>query len=211
VQGLQASAGVNLAMDVVGVQMAPLNVSGDLEGLQLGVVNVGRDVKGVQLGVVNVARKSDISIGVLNFIGNGLHRVDLYTSESAIGTAAIKFGSRHLYTLIGAGWVAPSEPHWTFGGGFGVHMPMGHAWFEADGSAWSIAEGNRILPGVHNKLRAQVGFDLARNHIAPFAGVSMNVWSGDGRILPRAVGLPSTSRDDGRWVAWPGFHAGISF
>ncbi len=182
-----------------------------MEGTQVGVVNVGRDVKGVQLGVVNVARKSDVSIGVLNFIGDGLHRVDLYTSESSIGTAALKFGSRHLYTLVGAGWVAPSEPHWTFGGGFGVHMPMGPAWFEADGTVWSIAEGNWILPGAHHKLRAQVGVDLARNHFAPFAGVSMNVWSGDGSVLPRAIGLPSTTRDDGKWVAWPGFHAGMSF
>jgi hypothetical protein len=210
IHGLQGTAGVNVADEVQGLQAAPLNVAADVEGAQVGIVNVGGSVEGVQLGIVNVAKHSDVSIGLLNFIGDGLHRVDVWASESAIGTAGVKFGSRHVYTLLGAGWVGPDQPYWTYGGGFGVHLPARPLWVEVDGSVWAIADGGYVLPGLHNKLRAQVGLDIAP-HFAPFAGVSMNLWTGYGDVLPRAVGIPSTHNQDEKMVWWPGFHAGVSF
>lgn len=209
--GLQGAGGMNLAGGAFdGVQAAPLNVARDLEGLQVGLVNVGRDVRGVQLGLVNVARTSQVSIAPINLIGDGLHRLDVWTSESAVGTAALKFGSKHVYTLIGAGWVNPGQAWWTWGGGLGVHLPVRPVWLEVDGTAWGVARGNVLAPGVHGKLRAQVGVDLAK-HLAPFAGVSVNTWTGDGSVAPRAIGLPSSREGQGRFVAWPGLHAGVSF
>jgi hypothetical protein len=209
-QGVQLSAGVNVANGFTGVQMSPLNVARNLDGLQLGVVNVGGDVGGVQIGVVNIAKTSNVSIAPINLIGDGLHRLDVWASESAIGTAALKFGSKNVYTLIGAGWVNPSQSYWTFGGGLGVHLVRDPFWLEIDGSAWSVAEGPFILPGVHAKLRSQVGLDIAP-HFAPFAGLSMNTWTGFGDVTPRALGVPSARRASGRFTVWPGFHAGVSF
>lgn len=209
--GVQGTGGLNLAGGSFdGVQAAPMNVARDLEGLQIGIVNVGRDVRGVQLGLVNIARTSQVSIAPINLIGDGLHRVDVWTSESAVGTAALKFGSKNVYTLIGAGWVNPEQAYWTWGGGLGMHLVLRPVWLEVDGTAWGVARGNVVAPGVHAKLRAQVGFDLTP-HLAPFAGVSMNTWTGDGSVTPRAFGIPSSREGQGRFVAWPGLHAGVSF
>jgi hypothetical protein len=226
VTGLQAAAGVSVADGVVGVQSAPvvvaqrveglqaglLTVGDEVRGVQLGLLNVGRDVDGLQLGLVNVARTSKVSIAPLNFVGDGLHRVDVWASESAVGSAALKFGSKHVYTMLGAGWVNRTQPWWTFGGGFGLHLPAGPAWIELDDSVWSLAAGNVLVPGVHNKLRAQVGVDLVKGHLAPFAGVSVNTWWGLGEVAPRATrGLPEWADPTRSWVAWPGVHAGVSF
>ena len=161
--------------------------------------------------MVNVARTSDVSIAPLNFVGDGLHRIDLWTSESAVLSGAIKVGSKNVYTLIGAGQVNPTQPWWTFGGGFGLHLPVGPAWLELDDSGWALAQGYLVAPGAYNKLRLQMGVDLVHDHVAPFAGVSVNTWVGDGSVAPRAVGMPE-SRDPGNHiVSWPGFQVGLSF
>lgn len=207
---VQATAGVNVAGDLRGVQAAPLNVARSVDGLQLGLVNVARDAKGVQLGLVNVAKTSEVSIAPINLIGDGLHRLDVWTSESSVGSAGLKFGSRYVYTLLGAGLVAETEPWFTWGGGFGVHLPKGPLWLEADATAWGLSQGQVVAPGGHGKLRAQVGVDVL-GHLAPFAGVSMNTWLGDGSVWPEAVGLPSSTQAGRRVVTWPGFHAGVSF
>jgi len=211
VVGVQAAGAVNIAEAVDGIQAAPLNITDRAKGVQAGVVNVGGDVDGLQLGVVNVARTSKVSIAPLNFIGDGLHRVDVWASESAVVSGGVKFGSRHVYTLLAAGWVGQDQPWWTFGGGFGVHLQRDRLWAEVDDSVWGVASGNVLAPGVHNKLRLQVGVDLVDRHVAPFAGVSVNTWFGTGQITPRARDLPSRLAEGGRVVTWPGIHAGISF
>jgi hypothetical protein len=209
-EGIQATGGLNVAGDLEGLQAAPMNVAGHVNGAQIGLVNVGGDVQGLQLGLVNIARTSDVSIAPLNFIGDGLHEVEVWTSESAVANVGVKFGSKYVYTLVGAGWVNVTQPWWTFGGGLGVHLPVDPLWFEIDDSAWAVASGNVLAPGVHNKLRAQVGLQLAE-HLAPFAGVSINTWVGSGAVWPRAVGLPSRITAGQRIVTWPGVHAGVSF
>ena len=147
-EGVQASSGLNVARDLAGVQAAPVNVADHLDGVQAGLVNVGRDVDGLQLGLVNIAKTSDVSIGLLNFIGDGLHRVDIWTSESAVASAAVKFGSKNVYTLLGVGWLNASQSWWTYGAGLGVHLPAGPLWIEVDDSVWSLATGNVLVPGV---------------------------------------------------------------
>jgi len=212
VRGLQAAGGANIAERVDGLQTAPLNIADEVRGVQAGVVNVGGDVDGLQVGLVNVARTSKVSIAPLNFIGDGLHRVDIWSSESALLSGGVKFGSKHVYTLIAAGWVGEEQTWWTFGGGFGVHLQKDRLWAEIDDSAWGVASGNVVAPGVHNKLRMQVGLDLVHRHLAPFVGVSVNTWFGTGQVTPRAVNdLPSRMADGGRVVTWPGVHAGVSF
>ncbi len=210
-KGLQAAGGANIANTWDGLQAAPLNVARDVRGVQLGVVNVADSSGGLQLGVVNIAKTSNVSIAPINLIADGLHRVDIWASESAFANAGVKFGSKHVYTLLGVGWVNPDQPWWTFGGGLGVHLAHQRMWFEADASTWGIAAGHVLAPGVHNQLRAQVGLDLVRDHVAPFVGLSMNTWVGTGAVWPRAVDLPSRVSGNNRVVSWPGIHAGVSF
>ncbi len=209
-EGVQATCGLNIARGFDGVQLGAVNVADDVRGLQLGFLNVGKRVDGVQLGLVNIAETSDVSIAPINFVKDGLHRVDVWASESAMTTVAMKFGSKHVYTLGGAGWVRPDQPWWTFGGGFGVHVQKDQLWGEVDATVWGVADGIRLAPGLHNKVRASVGLEVAPA-LQPFVGVSLNGWYGTGDIWPRAVDLPSQATPDHRYVAWPGAHVGISF
>lgn len=210
VEGVQATLGLNLAGQMEGVQVGSVNVAEDLEGAQIGWLNVGKEVKGLQLGLVNIAETSDVSIAPINLIGDGLHRVDVWASESAVASVAAKIGSKHVYTLGGVGWVGLDQPWWTFGGGFGAHLQKQRVWLEIDASAWAIAKGAQIVPGIHNKLRAQVGVEVAKA-FQPFAGVSLNGWYGIGNVWPTSAELPTHIAPDRRVVYWPGLHAGVSF
>ncbi|MEZ4237075.1 MAG: hypothetical protein R3F59_13160 [Myxococcota bacterium] len=161
-----------------------LGLADDIAGVQLGLVNLGRNVDGLQLGLVNVAKTSKVSIAPINLIEDGLHHVDVWVSESAVGAAALKFGSRNMYTLLGVGWVNPKQRWWTFGGGWGVHLQRDDLWIEADDSVWGLANANVLAPGVQNRLRLQGGWAL-REHLQPFVGASLNTWVGTGAVWPR--------------------------
>ncbi len=212
VKGVQATGGLNVAQDVKGVQAGVVNVAKEVNGVQAGVVNVGKKTSGVSVGVVNIAKESDaVNIGLFNFIGNGIHNVDIWSSESSALNADFKFGGKHLYTLIGGGTVRLNDPWWTFGVGMGLHFPASIGWVEVDASSWGIASGRRVASGSHNKLRGTVGLNLSK-HLQPFVGASANMWwSGNGDVTARAVGLPSKKAQRGRVTTWPGVHAGIQF
>jgi hypothetical protein len=211
-QGAQLSMGLNYARGLEGAQIGLLNIGGSVRGAQVGLLNIGGHVKGAQVGLINVAKRLDgPGIGLASFSGNGILHLDVWTSESAIASAGLKFGSQYMYTIVGAGLVQPNDDWWTFGGGFGGHIPAGDLWIESDLTAWGVATGNALVPGVHTKLRATAGLPIAER-FTPIAGVSLNAWAGEGTIRPRATGgLPSSTNDAGRVVFWPGMHAGVQF
>jgi hypothetical protein len=67
--------------------------------MQLGVLNLAKQGRGLNIGVINVARELDgESLGVLNLIGNGIHSVAAYATDSMLSNLELKLGSRHLYT-----------------------------------------------------------------------------------------------------------------
>ncbi len=209
-RGLAVSGGIAVAESWQGVVAAPMTVVSELDGVQMGMLNVGGSGKGAMVGFVNVAKSLDgPAIGLVNIIGDGMFHVDTWVSESALLSGAVKFGSKTTYTLIGAGWVRPDGPWWTAGWGLGVHLPARFVFVESDITAWMVAEGSLVLPGVHGKLRAQLGLPLAKR-FSPFAGASLNGWWGSGDAWPLLVGLPSSDRQH-RVVFWPGLHAGIQW
>ena len=112
-RGAQLAGAVNLADEVAGTQIAPINVASMADGLQLGVVNVAATGTGAQIGVINVARRSrgfklgvvnvasehdGDTFGLVNVIGNGIHDVAVYATESMLSNFALELGSRHVYT-----------------------------------------------------------------------------------------------------------------
>jgi len=210
-KGVQASGGLNVSGDLEGVQAGIVNVGKEVNGVQAGLLNVGEKTSGLSLGLVNVAKESDaVTIAPLNFIGNGIHNIDIWASESSAVTADVKFGGKYIYTLIGAGTVRIDDPWWTFGFGMGVHIPAKLTWLEVDASTWGIASGGQLAPGAHTKLRGSLGLNLSK-HFQPFVGASANTWWSDGSVRARAVGLPVGKASKGRITSWPGVHAGIQF
>src|SRR5262252_10577540 len=101
--GVQIAVGANRARTVSGVQLSgAANVAEDVNGMQLALVNVGRRVSGLQLGLVNVADSSSASVGLLNFISDGIH--DAGGEFSEVGSSAVaRLGGRRVYTILSLG------------------------------------------------------------------------------------------------------------
>jgi hypothetical protein len=111
--GAQLAGGVNLADEVSGAQIAPLNIASSSSGAQIGVVNAASEETGAQIGVANVAKHSrgfklgvvnvandhdGETIGLVNIIGNGIHSVAVYATESMLSNVELQLGGRHIYT-----------------------------------------------------------------------------------------------------------------
>jgi hypothetical protein len=99
VSGAQIAAGLNVADAVDGAQIGVLNLANTTDGAQVGVVNLARRGRGFNVGVVNIAGElNGEAFGVINLIGNGIHSVAVYATDSMLSNLELKLGSRHLYT-----------------------------------------------------------------------------------------------------------------
>jgi hypothetical protein len=251
-RGAQIAAGANYAGAVSGTQIAPINMAGSARGLQLGVVNAAWDVtgntigtinlaahsRGFDLGVVNVAGEHDgEALGVLNLIGNGIHSVATYATESMLSNLAFKLGSRHLYTSFllayqpgddlasGPQRFGHSSRRHAFGLGVGWRQPLAVGrlrYLEIEASNLSIRSGfsSDAYGFAHNddepmlaSLRAQVGIEIASG-LNAIVGISGNVtiaWSGrDVNLAPDF--LQAVQRSGQTTVReYPGLMVGLQY
>lgn len=117
-----------------GIQIAGLaNVSAkEVNGLQISAfANVARVLKGVQIGFVNYADTSDgYSIGFLNIVRRGYHKLSISTSELQHVNLAYKSGNHKLYSILVLGFqVAGKEDAYSFGYGLGSDLRLGKKGF----------------------------------------------------------------------------------
>jgi hypothetical protein len=216
--GVQMAGGLNLVDDLSGAQLAPINIAHKVTGLQLGVVNVSGEASGSQFGVVNVAKHSrgftfgvinlarehdGESFGLVNIIGNGIHDVAAYATESMLSNVELKLGSRRVYTSFIFGYqpgdallagttpqrFARGDRRYALGLGVGFRQPLDAGrlrFFEIEVSALNVEPGFRS--GTDDSgfsfdfgndapllasTRAIVGVELYRG-LTAIAGLSMN-------------------------------------
>lgn len=127
VSGLQVAGAVNYAGSADGVQIGVVNVGGNVQGTQIGVVNVGGRVRGAQVGLVNVADEvHGAPIGLLSVVRrNARHQIELSTSNTTAFSAALKLGTRHVYSILGMGLQPAGEKvAWMPTFGFGGSIPI---------------------------------------------------------------------------------------
>ena len=96
-----------------------------MKGAQISVVNIGGKVRGLQLGVINIADSVEgASIGIFNFVGDGYHRLALWSSDLLPTNLGFKLGSKHVYTLFGFGVGRGEGEKALYGSslGLGVHI-----------------------------------------------------------------------------------------
>lgn len=127
-QGIETAGFMNVVKNnFQGIQAAGFaNVArGNSQGIQAaGFLNVADYFTGLQIGVINVAKENNgVALGLLNFIGNGIHEPALYW-DFLPGTNQIwcqfQNGTKHLYTTWLAGTETDFEADYcVFGGGFG--------------------------------------------------------------------------------------------
>jgi hypothetical protein len=222
-RGVQIAGGVNLAKRFDGLQLAPVNYAGEAKGSQigvlntsifangfrLGVVNVAGTSKGFQFGVVNVSKRHDgESFALINVIGDGIHNLSLFTTDTMVSNIGFKLGGRHLYTNLTAGYqpgdavttndtgamtFTNSSRRFGTGVGIGWRFPLERGplsfleleahWLQVH-PAWKWIDD---APGVAS-LRLQTALSLAP-HFALIAGAGVNVAVGiNGRDVDFGVG-----------------------
>ena len=214
--GLQFSGLINLSGGNEGVQVSGLvNASDDVTGVQIGLINVADDVTGLQLGLINVADSVDgVSFGLVPIVSDGLHEATVWTSDTAYANAGFKLGSKHVYTLLGAGaQQLDGNDYWHFTFGLGGHVPVGDLWFDIDLVGAHFAAVDEWFDGKHlvGKLRLMLGYQIAE-HFAIYGGPSVNGQVTLEDEMPYEFGIEPFRRwreGDTRVGLWPGFVFGI--
>ncbi len=168
VNGAQISGLANWGSVVNGPQISVVNIADTVSGAQVGLVNIAGHVSGAQIGLVNISQEIDgVPIGLFSVEGRGRHALDVWWDSDGSVNAAVSLGSRYFYTIFSAGWVPDSpQPAWTLGAGFGVHVPLGRLFTDADLSAVTDqgAFRDQVSPGpwvVHPRLRVVLGLPIA--------------------------------------------------
>jgi len=218
----------NAAARVSGAQVGVVNISGDVDGTQIGIVNISSGVvRGTQVGIVNISRElHGIPIGLVNIVENGIFRTSGWFSELGMGYVGFEMGTRSLYTLLYAGMALGERlsPLYSAALGFGLHVPLGPFFVDADLSAkaswtgWSGSElaeafdASTVSP-VWPSARLMVGVRLF-DFIGIFAGLMLDttipgytaateLHQGSGSFTMELVGTPLE--------VYPKLFAGIKF
>lgn len=216
VTGLQVSSGYNHAGSLRGVQLGLINYGGEVAGSQIGLINIGGKVRGTQLGLLNLSEDVDAPVGLISLVKNGQQHLELWSSDSAPLNVGLKLGSRHVYSLLAAGYQPQGETkRWMLGFGLGGHIPVtGNFFIDADVMSWHVNVDEAWTDELNmlNKMRVIGGYRL-HDHFAVFAGVTFNALVtrvDDGSDFGLLTGRRLTSDSDETTVrVWPGFVLGL--
>jgi hypothetical protein len=237
VSGAQIAAGLNVADAVDGDQIGVLNLANTTDGAQVGVINLVRRGRGFNFGVINLASElNGEAFGVINLIGNGIHSVAVYATDSLLSNLELKLGSRHFYTSFqmayhpgdglaeGPERFQTSSRRYAFGMGFGWRQPLAagrlkyvevelsqlavRSKFTVNG--WGFANEDGNLPLLAS-LRVLAGIEITAG-LSVIAGISGNTsiaWGG--RDLDIGSGFLQATQHSGKTTVreYPGLVLGL--
>jgi hypothetical protein len=175
-------------------------------------------VRGLQLGVINIAESVEgASIGIFNFVGDGYHRVALWSSDLLPTNIGFKLGSKHVYSLFGFGVGRGDGEKPLYGStfGLGVHAePLDRLFVDVDavGMHFGTSGDWSFNHQAMASLRVNFGYQLFK-HLAITAGPAFNVYvrKMDGADHTPGLGwFEHTTRTDGYEIRkCPGFLIGL--
>ncbi len=231
VRGLQLAGAFNVAGQLAGAQIAVVNVGGDVHGAQIGIVNVARKVHGAQFGLVNVADDVEgVSFGLVTLVRDGIHDLDLSTTEVGGTVLGGLLGSRRFYTRLGVGVLAAAgdipggrtvisgsnanRTHYLFQWGFGSRFTLSDRWnldAEFAGTQYYRTSEWHQEEAATGSLRLLASVRLASSLRVVF-GPTYNAavgWNGTDLVTNAGV-LESVQRDGQTTVRmYPGFLVGL--
>lgn len=177
--GVQLSAGMNLAEHIRGMQISVLNIGGDVSGGQIGIVNVARDVEGVQLGVVNVAREVDgVSLGIVPYSERGRTQAVAWYGSRTPFNVGVRFQTGALYVMPTFGYdprgsaviLEPIDGDYAPGLSLGYRLNIDRAFADLDVNYTNRSNGADYGENdIELRYRLLGGFQLVRN-FGVFAG-----------------------------------------
>lgn len=172
---------LNTAEQVKGAQFALLGnfIAKEANGLQIGgIFNYAKQLKGLQIGLVNIAdTSSGYSLGLINIIKKGYHKIGLSTNESIDFNAALKTGNHKLYTQVLFGKNFSSNQKLTaLGIGIGKEFNIGKQFLlNPEISSRYIYQGDWKYHNILNRLDVNIGYRLTK-WLAVDAGPAFNFY-----------------------------------
>jgi hypothetical protein len=222
--GVQAANIVNFAhKQVSGAQLSAIAnfANRELNGVQIATLfNYAKKLRGVQIGLINVSdTSSGYSIGLVNIVFKGIHKLAFSTNEVFDYNAAFKTGNKKLYSILLTGYKKRDDTVniFTFGYGFGHEFTVAK-WFSINPEFTTqyLHHGNWDDTNIMNKLHLQFNLKLGK-FVTLFAGPSFTMYyseeeKGATTIAPP---LPASYHTFDLWdndvKGWFGWNAGISF
>lgn len=222
-KGMQTAGVLNItSKSFNGFQVAGVAniVSKDMDGVQIaGVFNYAKKVKGLQIGLINVAdTSSGWSIGLLNFIKNGYHKVSVYTNETVNTNISLKTGNAKLYTILFVGMnISNQEKIKTAGIGLGHDFILNKRLsLGVEITGQNLYLGNWDKANLLSRVQTNLQYELCKG-ISIFGGPAYAIYSGDTPAGSSAPGykqnvVPTHHASFGNATkGWIGFNAGITF
>jgi hypothetical protein len=224
VYGMQAANIVNFAhKQVSGVQLSGMGnfANRELNGVQISpFFNYAKKLRGLQIGLINVSDTSaGYSIGLINIVFKGIHKLALSTNEVLHYNAAFKTGNKKLYSILLAGYSEKNDTVniFSFGYGLGHEFSVGKKFsINPEFTTQYLYPGNWDNTNVMNKLHLQFNFKLGK-YVTLFAGPSFTMYYSE-NIKGTGVmesPLPASYHTFELWdddiKGWFGWNAGISF
>lgn len=222
VNGTQVSTYVNICRrQVEGVQAGVfVNVARKVKGVQASVfLNIAGKVKGAQIAFVNIADSSDgYSIGFLNLVKNGYHKLAVYNNEVLPINFALKTGNAHFYTIL-TGGLSPdaAKKGYLMGYGFGSDIRITKRLsVAAEITTEYLFLGDWEQRSMLNRVQPVFNYKVS-NLITVFGGPAYSVYyhgpvvgtEGYMNAVPAAINnTHSFSNNVNGWFGW---NIGISF
>ncbi|MNK09403.1 hypothetical protein D3C87_273620 [compost metagenome] len=221
-KGTQVAGLINLVRkDFDGFQLAGAGNIGvkHVKGVQIaGLFNYAKKLEGFQFALINVADTSTgCSLGLLNFIKNGYHKISLYTNEITNVNISLKTGNAKLYSVLFAGLnLSNQEKVNTAGIGFGHDFILNKRMaIGLEMTAQYLYLGDWNEDNFLNRIQSNIQFQVAKG-LTIFGGPTYSIYTGDSQLSPSTPGykqniIPNHHTNfGGSTKGWLGFNAGIT-
>ncbi|WP_316788042.1 LA_2272 family surface repeat-containing protein [Pedobacter frigoris] len=189
----------------------------EIDGAQIaGIFNYAKQMKGLQIGLVNISDYNDgYSIGLVNYVHHGYHKISISTNETVNANVALKTGNAKLYNIIFAGKnYGDSARILTAGLGFGHDFIFNNKLsVAAELTGQYLYLGNWDHTNFMNKFQANLQYQVFKG-ITLFAGPAYSTYSGtegtaekgyQQRVAPQRAHKISLGTK-----GWMGWNAGIT-
>lgn len=227
--GLQIGSGYNLtAQQLSGVQIGAINNAQQVKGLQIGpgynrarqalngaqigAINSARKVKGLQLGFINFADTSaGYSIGLLNIIRKGYHKLSISTNESIDLNAALKTGTSKFYTQLLYGQnLSATHKLIAIGLGLGKEIELGKQFsLNPELSTRYLYQGDWKYANYLNRVELNLGYRI-NSWLAINAGPAFNVYYSKQRSPIEGYEFLKPPKTGNNFRNWAGWNLGIT-
>ncbi|TKC09293.1 LA_2272 family surface repeat-containing protein [Pedobacter frigoris] len=219
-KGTQIAGLINYtAKEIDGVQISGVgNIAlKELSGVQItGVFNYAKQMKGLQIGLVNISDyNTGYSIGLINYVHHGYHKISISTDETINANIALKTGNAKLYNIILAGKNhGDSAKILTAGLGFGHDFIFNNKLsVAAEITGQYLYLGNWDHTNFLNRFQANLQYQVFKG-ITLFAGPVYSTYNGtegsaekgyQQRVAPQRAHKISSGIK-----GWMGWNAGIT-